>query len=217
MCDGSKQDKHVPNGVIMGLCIVGKEVSSCSIGDAFSKKKPKRRWIQSLQDWLCNEDDAPSHHQIDCERESRPAVYRKDFIEDSAYDNYPLKRKDCPAEPSAYYSDEDWRVAAGYHHVDADVVALAQSTLHLSLSHPMINGATEEHKEHAEQEANDSERHLPANIGCEPHKPDAAQSKDGSTKVRPSVADFAFNGPKALRLHPVSFVSSPRKSARMRV
>ena len=52
----------------------------------------------------------------------------------------------------------------------------------------MINGAAEEHEEHAEQETNDSERHLPANIGCEPHKPDAAQSKDGSTKVGKGVS-----------------------------
>ena len=72
MCDGSKQNKNVPDSVIMGLIVVGKEVSSCGISDAFCKKKPKRSRLQSLDDWLCYEDDAPSHHQINCQRESGP-------------------------------------------------------------------------------------------------------------------------------------------------
>ncbi len=40
MSEGSKQDKDVPNGVVVGPIVVGKEVSSCSISDTFGKKKP---------------------------------------------------------------------------------------------------------------------------------------------------------------------------------
>ena len=212
MCDGSKQNKNVPNGMIMGLRIVSKEVSSRSISNTFCKQEPKRCWIQSLQDWLSNENDAPSHYQIDCKRESRPTAKSEDFIKSSDQHNYPLQREHRPAKPSAYNSNKNRCVAAGYHHIDADVVALAQSVLHSALSHPMINGAAEKHEEHAEKKANDSESHLPANIGSEPHQPDGAQSKDCSTKVRPSVAKLSLNGPKPSRLHLVSDESNLRKN-----
>ena len=40
MSEGSKQDKNMPDGVVVGPIVVGKEVSSCSISDAFGKEKP---------------------------------------------------------------------------------------------------------------------------------------------------------------------------------
>ena len=39
MSEGTKQDKNVPNGVVMRPLVVGKEVSSCSIGNTFGKEK----------------------------------------------------------------------------------------------------------------------------------------------------------------------------------
>ena len=131
-----------------------------------------------------DEDDAPAHYQIDGKREPWPTPYRIDFIEDAAYHDQPLEGKNRPAKPAAHYPDEDGGVAAGNHHIDADVVELAQNVLRLSFSYPMISGAAQEHEEHADNEADDTERHLPADIGSEPHQPDGAQGKDGSSKVR---------------------------------
>ncbi len=184
MSEGTKQDKDVPNGVVVRPLVVGKEVSSCSISDAFCKEKPKGDGRQEFNDRLGNEDDAPSHNQIDCQREPWPTPYRIDFIEDAAYHDQPLEGKNRPAKPAAHYPDEDGGVAAGNHHIDADVVELAQNVLRLSFSYPMISGAAQEHEEHADNEADDTERHLPADIGSEPHQPDGAQGKDGSSKVR---------------------------------
>jgi hypothetical protein len=95
-----------------------------------------------------------------------------------------LESKYRPAKPTAHNPDENGGVAAGNHHIDADVVALAQNVLHPSLSYPMINGTAQEHEEHANNEADDSKCHLPADISREPHQPDGAQGKDGSRKVR---------------------------------
>ena len=188
MGKGAKQDKDMPDGVEVRFLVVGEEVGPCRISDTFGKEEPKGGWCQKLNHRFGNENDAPAHHQVDSQRESRPAVHREDFIEGSAYHDEPLERKDRPAQPAAHYPDENRGVGTGYHDVDADVVALAKSAFQFPFSHPMIHGTAQEHKEHAEQETDDAERHLPANVGCQPNEPDAAQGKEGSGKVRPGVA-----------------------------
>ena len=40
MSEGTKQDKNMPDGVVVRPLVVGKEVSSCSISDTFGKEKP---------------------------------------------------------------------------------------------------------------------------------------------------------------------------------
>ena len=224
MGEGTKQDKDVPNGVIMGLFVVGKEVSSCGIGDALGQEEPEGDGRQELYHGFGNEDDAPAHDEIDGERESRPAVYREDFIESAGYHQEPQEREHRPAQPSAHDADEDGRVGTSYHDVDADVIALAESALQTPLANPMIDGTAEEHEEHAEEETGDAEGHLPADVGREPDKPDAAQGEDGSGKVRPNVSPLPaplfgecimlalahFAKRDTSRLHLVSFASISR-------
>ena len=65
MSEGTKQDKDVPNGVVVGPLVVSKEVSSCSISDTFGKEKPEGDGRQEFNDRLGNEDDAAAHKQID--------------------------------------------------------------------------------------------------------------------------------------------------------
>ena len=208
---GTEEDENVPDGMIVRSVVVGEEVGSGGVCDAFGKKEPKRGWLQCPYHGFCKEDNAPSHNEIDGKRESRPSSKRKDFIEGSDQNDRPLQGKDQPAKPSAHYADEDGRVGTGNHHIDADMVALAQSILQPAFSHPMINRAAEEHKEHADEEANDTKRHLPAHVGRQPHQPDAAQGEERSAKMRPRVAKLCLNWPKPFRLHLVSVASVPRK------
>ena len=212
MSDGTEQDEDVPDGVVVGPFVVGKEVGACGVGDAFGNNKPERQGRQELYHRFGDKDDAPSHNEIDGEREPGPTAKGYNLIHGSGNDKQPLQGEDRPAEPAAHYADEDWRIGTGYHDVDADVVALAQRPLQASFVHPMIGRAAEEHEEHAEEEADDAEQHLPARVGCQPNEPDGAQREDRSAKVRPGVALLSLLGPKPLRLHFVSAWIVPRMS-----
>ena len=89
MSEGAEQDEDVPDGVVVRPFVVGKKVSSCGIGDALGQEKPEGDGRQELYHRFCNKDDAPAHDEIDGERESRPAVYREDFIECAGYHHEP--------------------------------------------------------------------------------------------------------------------------------
>ena len=188
MGEGTKQDKNVPDGVIVWAVVVGKEVGSRCIGQPLSQKQPQSHWCQQSYHRFCYENYAPPHNEIDSQRESRPATHRKDFIEGTAYHHHPLKSKHNPTQPPPYYTNEDGRIGTGYHYVDADMVALAQSPLQAFPMHPVIDGAAKEHEEHSEQETDDAKHHLPTDICRQPHQPDGTQGKDGAAQVRPGVA-----------------------------
>ena len=173
MGKGAKQDKDMPDGVEVRFLVVGEEVGSCRISDTFGKEEPKGGWCQKLDYWFGNENDAPAHHQVDSQRESRPAVHREDFIEGSAYHDEPLERKDRPAQPATHYPDENRRVGTGYHDVDADVVEPAQHVLCHSRMHPVVDSAAEKHEKHTHNKEDDTKSHLPPLMHSRPHHPDA--------------------------------------------
>ena len=196
MGNGTKKDKDVPDGMIVRTVVVGKEIGACGIGNAFSQEEQHRHGGQDSYHGFCNKEDAPTHNQIDGQRESWPASKGYNLIYGTHDDNYPLQRKDQPTQPASHNTDKDGRIGTGYHDVNADMVALAQGLFQTLTMRPMIGSTAEEHEEHAKQKADDSKHHLPTDICCQPHQPDRAQGKDGSTQMRPSVAALAFTGPK---------------------
>ena len=188
MGDGTEEDEEVPDGVVVGAVVVGEEIGACCVGDAFGEEEPEGGRGQGTEYRPGNEDDAPPHDEVDGEREPWVAAQGDYLVDGSGDDGQPLQGKDGPAEPAAYDSHEDGGVGAGYHDVDADVVALAQDTLQPAAVHPMVGCAAEEHEEHSDEEADDSEQHLWADLGCQPHEPYAAQSKDDSDQVSQDVS-----------------------------
>lgn len=104
----------------------------------------------------------------------------------------PQQREHDPAQPSTDDSYADRSVGTSYHDVDAYVVALAKYTFGYSRMYPVVDGAGEEHKEHAYDEEDDSEGHLPALLHSRPYHPDGRKGKDGSNEMAPGVALLVF-------------------------
>ena len=76
--------------MIVWTFVVGKEVSSSSIGYALGQEEPERQGFQLLHHGFGYKHDAPPHNQIDGQRKSWPASKGNDFIYCSYNDNYPL-------------------------------------------------------------------------------------------------------------------------------
>ena len=206
MGKGTEKDKDVPDGVIVRAIVMGTEISAGSIGYALGQDKKHRTGGKALHHWLCNKDNAPAHNEINGQRESRPSSHCEDFIESATYDGCPLQGKYKPAKPTTYDTDEDGRIGAGNHDVDADMVAFAQGLFQSLTMYPVIDGTAEEHKEHAEKKADDTKHHLPTDVGSQPCQPNGTQGKNGSAQMRPCVALLGLIWPKVLRLHLASGV-----------
>ena len=169
-----EQDEDVPDDMIVGAIVVGEKIGACCVGDTLCQKEQHRNRSQESYHWFCYEEDAPPHDQINGQRESRPTSNSKDFIEGSTYYSHPLQSKHQPTEPATHHTDEDGRIGAGYHDVDADMVALTQGLLQAFPMHPVIDGTAKEHEKHAKQEADNPKHHLPTDIGCQPNQPNGA-------------------------------------------
>ena len=70
------------------------------------------------------------------------------------------------------------------------MVQLTQGLLDDAGTHRVVQGAGEEHQEHARDEEDDTEGHLPPLTGSGPDEPDATEGKDDSGQVGPRIAVF---------------------------
>ena len=68
------------------------------------------------------------------------------------------------------------------------MVELAKHILALARPPPVVEGAAEEHEEHADDEEYDTEGPLPAFIDRRPYHPDGREGKDDTDEVGPGVA-----------------------------
>lgn len=114
----------------------------------------------------------PLHEQIQPERQTWPLAKGGKFIDNTQCHKEPLYAEYQPAKPTAYYTYGNGGVGAGYHHVDADMVALAQGTLQFAWRHHVIYRTGQEHQEHAHDEEDDAKAHLPPLFRRWPDEPD---------------------------------------------
>ena len=159
---GAKEHEDVPDGVVMPLAVVGEEIGARGVEERFTEKHNEGGKGETLYDGLRHKDDAPAHDKVQCQRQAWVLAHGKELVERAADDDGPLYGEDKPAEPAAYDGDADGGVGAGYHDIDADMVAFAQYVLRRAGPQPMVDGAGEEHEEHSHDEEEDAHGPLPA-------------------------------------------------------
>lgn len=188
MGGGSEEDEDVPDGMKMLAAVVGEKIRTHGVEEAFGKDGGKGEVGETLINTTRYEQAAPAHEKVQAEREARPLAYGNNFVYGSKDDKQPLESEDKPTLPAAHDTYAHGSVGAGYHNVDADVVALAQGTLYNAWTHHVVYGAGQEHEKHACNKENDAHGHLPSLLRCRPDEPNAAESKDNTCQMCPGVA-----------------------------
>jgi len=178
--NGTQEDKDVPDGVVVWAFVVGKEIGANSIEYALTEEEDQREGGELCPDSGEDEQHAPSHDEIHRQRELRMLAYCYNLDDGTHQCHEPQKAKDQPTQPTSNDTNTDGGVGAGYHDVDADVVALAEDILCHARTQPMVDGAGQEHQKHAHNEEEDTKGHLPTCTDCRPHHPDGREGKDNT-------------------------------------
>lgn len=97
MGHGTKEYEDVPDGVVMALAVVCKEVGANGIQYPFRKEGEQSEVGKALHHGLSHEDNAPSHDEIQSERKTWVFAHGEQFIECSANNDEPLY---CEYEPA---------------------------------------------------------------------------------------------------------------------
>ena len=159
---GSEEDEDMPYHVIVAAGVAGVEICPGGVHQPLGKKQEERERREIVVDRLGYEHDAPTHDEIHGEGETRITPNGHNLVDRAAYGYRPKDGEDCPADNAAYDRDADGGVGAGYHDVYADVVKTAHDTTRMSWRKEMVDGAAEEHQEHACNEKDDAHGPLPA-------------------------------------------------------
>ena len=153
------------------LLVVGKEVSARCIEESFSQQEEQRNCGEFLHHPGEDEEHAPPHRQVKYQGKAGITVNGENLVERSTDDHRPKDAEHQPPYPSAHYTDADGGIGTGNHHVDTDMVALAQYALRQPRMHPMVDSAGKEHEEHAGDEEDDSHCHRPPPVHGRPYHP----------------------------------------------
>ena len=138
---GAEENEDVPDGVVVGTVVVSKEIGSCGVKQPLCQNAGNGVDGKTLVYAIGYEQAAPSHKQIKSEGEAWILAYGNEFVHHTGYDKGPLQAKDQPSLPSSHHTNGYGGVRAGYHHIDADVVALAEGILHLAWLQHVVDGA----------------------------------------------------------------------------
>ncbi len=65
MGNGTQQNKHVPDGVVMWALVVCKEIGAGGVKDAFTQEQDQGEDGELLYDGGENEQYTPSHDEVD--------------------------------------------------------------------------------------------------------------------------------------------------------
>ena len=126
----AKDDKHVPNGVIISVFLVFvKEIRAAGISHSFRYHPPERRTRHQLPHRPDNHQSRPPHRNIQRQRQLGVLAQGNTLADDSRYHTRPEKTEHRPAYPSSYHRQTNRRITAGYHHKDTNMIEHAQATL----------------------------------------------------------------------------------------
>ena len=184
----AEQHKDVPDGMKVLTVVMSEEIGAYGVEYALCHDAEHSGQGEALEDGLNDQQHAPPHEEIQGKRETGVFAHCEDLVEHAADDDSPLQSEYGPPYPAPHDRDADGRVGAGYHDVDGDMVELAQHILALARPPPVVEGAAEEHEEHADDEEYDTEGPLPAFIDRRPYHPDGGEGKDNTDEVGPGVA-----------------------------
>ena len=146
MAHGAGEHAEVPDAVEVGPVVVGKEVGAAGIEKPFGQNEQQGGGGEVPADGHGDEDDRPSHEQIEQEGKARIFADGGNLVAGAGNHGRPQQTEYGPAQGTAHHADADGGVGGGYHDVDADVVEDAEPVLAFAGEPPVVEGAGGKHE-----------------------------------------------------------------------
>ncbi len=149
-----QDDEKVPNHVEIGLFLGIEEGADC-IGETACQHEEPEGQASMLDNGWKDEDDQPSHDQVEDETKFFIDFFGKNLIKNAKDGCPPLDDENEITNPVVHNGQNHWRIAARNSDVDHAVVNDAQDILvGRTIGHGVVDGRGEKH----EKEADDKDR-----------------------------------------------------------